>query len=59
MGLFNVSVRFSSGSSRSLSLASSDSYLITPDQIIYNYQTYAGGLKKFYILDDAIIFIHF
>jgi hypothetical protein len=46
VGLFNVSVRFNTGSSSRLSSPSSDSYLITPDQIIYNYQTYAGELKK-------------
>ena len=45
VAIFNASILVSEDNGRSI--ANSNTYLVTPDQLIYNFQTYAG---KFIII---------
>ncbi len=46
VAIFNASILVSEDNGRSI--ASSNTYLVTPDQLIYNFQTYAGIILYFY-----------
>ena len=52
IGTFNATILFNSNIH---SVANANTYFISPDQIIYNYQVYAGKLRKISLFTDFSI----